>query len=179
MKHLTEEQWKALELEKRQQREIKFNKKRELEKKKLEKQAILEKKKREIEEIFDIPNFDSLTHSEKLSYSVKYSRLKDPTIQERISKAVSKNHKEGKYIKAKEALQQHNNELKGKKRSEEDCIKIKRAIKNRRYVCNEESRKKRSQRTQRRRWYNNSVKNIYIDKDTLIPKGYKHGRIKT
>lgn len=58
---------------------------------------------KEIETTFGV-TWDDLTLSEKNSYGVKLARKNDPTIQERISKSVSENHKSGKYAKAHEAI---------------------------------------------------------------------------
>lgn len=64
-----------------------------------------------IEAMFNI-KWDTLSNNEKDSYAVKYSRAINPDIQERISKAVSENHKKGNYVNAELALQKSNEHMK-------------------------------------------------------------------
>lgn len=53
-------------------------------------------------------DYDKLSEHEKRSLSIKYAHVADPTYQERVSKAVSENYKNGKYKKAAEALKKCN-----------------------------------------------------------------------
>ncbi len=70
---------------------------------------------KEIEEIFNV-KWDELTANEKNSYGVKLSRINNPEIQEKVTANVIKNHKLGKYQKAKKALSEHNQHTKELKR---------------------------------------------------------------
>lgn len=81
-----------------------------------------------IEEIFNV-EWDKLSHSEKNRLGNKYSRMIDPTIQQRISSTLSKRHKEGLFDKAIVALKKHNESVKGKPRSAEDKEKMRAAHK--------------------------------------------------
>lgn len=49
-------------------------------------------------------NYEDLSEHEARSLSIKYARIEDPTYQERVSKAVSDNHKAGKYKKIQEVI---------------------------------------------------------------------------
>lgn len=53
-------------------------------------------------------DYDALNEHEKRSMSIKYARVADPTYQERVSRAVSENHKKGKYKNAAAALKKCN-----------------------------------------------------------------------
>jgi DNA gyrase subunit B len=70
---------------------------------------------KEIEETFNV-KWDELTVNEKNSYGVKLSRINNPEIQEKVTANVIKNHKLGKYQKAKKALSEHNQHTKELKR---------------------------------------------------------------
>ena len=70
---------------------------------------------KEIEETFNV-KWDELTLSEKNSCGVKLSRINNPEIQEKVTANVIKNHKLGKYQKAKKALSEHNQHTKELKR---------------------------------------------------------------
>ena len=125
-------------------------------------------------------DYEDLTEHDARSLSIKYARIEDSTYQERVSKAVSNNHKSGKYTKAYEALQKCNDERKGKPRDKEIIEKmLKTKAEHGPYEVSEETRKKLSESTKRRRWYNNGTDNIYIDCDAEVPNGFVHGRIKT
>jgi len=105
---------------------------------------------KDIEEAFNV-NYNQLTTSQKNSLGVKLSRLQNPNIQKRISKAISDNHKLGKYVKAKEALLAHDKKIKGKKR---DTAIIQKAINTKRsrvYITSPETSLKQSINTSRRR----------------------------
>ena len=64
---------------------------------------LLQKHIEEIEDMFGVV-WEDLTLSEKNSYGVKYSRIKNPEIQKTISDKISEYHKQGKYKKAQEAI---------------------------------------------------------------------------
>ena len=64
----------------------------------------------DIEHTFDI-KWDNLTESERISFGVKFSRIKDPTIISRMSKSLSEQHKLGKFENAEKALKQNNSKL--------------------------------------------------------------------
>lgn len=53
-------------------------------------------------------DYDQLNEHERRSMSIKYARVADPTYQERVSKAISENHKNGKYKNAAAALKKCN-----------------------------------------------------------------------
>lgn len=76
-----------------------------------EKREERNKKIQDIENIYGI-HWDKLTNNEKNSYGVKYQRLKNPETKERIISAVKENHKQGKYLNAKESLKRCNSESK-------------------------------------------------------------------
>lgn len=65
--------------------------------------VIKENKITEIENMYNIV-WNNLTISEKNSYSVKYSRLIDPSINDRIVEKIKQNHKLGKYKKISEVI---------------------------------------------------------------------------
>lgn len=65
----------------------------------------------EVENFFNV-KWDNLTTSEKNSYGVKRSRIKNPRLLEETSKRNILNHKAGKYINAKKALHENNQKLK-------------------------------------------------------------------
>lgn len=80
--------------------------------------AIAETRKQEwsnhihdIETMFEI-EWSKLTAAEKDSYSVRYQRACNPETQLKIVKAISINHKQGKYDKAYVALSKCNTESK-------------------------------------------------------------------
>jgi len=66
---------------------------------------------KEIEDVFGV-DYKDLSLSERNSLGVKLSRINDPEIQQRISKAVSENHKLGKYKNSEVALSKSNQESK-------------------------------------------------------------------
>jgi hypothetical protein len=125
-------------------------------------------------------NIDSLQGTELQSLMIKYAHEIDPSYQAKVTKAVSENHKLGKYTNAYKALQKCNANRKGKHRPKSVIEKIiQTRLQHGPYEVSEETRKKLSESTKRRSWYNNGETNIYIDKDSPIPDGYVHGRIKT
>lgn len=63
-----------------------------------------DEKRKACSQYFNI-DYDDLNDHDKRSLSIKYAHIADPTYQSRVSQAVSNNHKSGKYIKAKQALQ--------------------------------------------------------------------------
>lgn len=62
---------------------------------------------KEVEETFGV-NWDVLSLSEKNSYGNKLAKLKDETIQQRISESLSKAHTAGKFKNAERALKENN-----------------------------------------------------------------------
>ena len=58
-----------------------------------------------IESTFNV-DWNTLSIGERDSYAVKYRRMCDPTIQERISAKISENHKQGKYKRVQEVISQ-------------------------------------------------------------------------
>ena len=74
-----------------------------------EKVSKVQKKRDACMEYFNV-DYSKLSESERRSLSIKYARIADPTYQERVTKAVSENHKAGKYSNAVKALQQCNME---------------------------------------------------------------------
>lgn len=122
---------------------------------------------------------EDLTPNELKSYMIRFARMNDPTYTERVSKAVSENHKLGKYKNAYAALSRWNSSD-DKKARQQDIIKKGLKTKSERtYVVSEECRRALSIATSNRRWYNNGVESIYINKDEPVPDGFVPGRIKT
>lgn len=144
-----------------------------------DRKSLVKAKRQAAEKYFNV-DYNQLTEHERRSYSIRYARIIDPSYQERVSKTVSNNHKLGKYKNAYSALNECNYNRKGKKYSEEQkaAMRIKK-LNNGTLYPNEEVRLKQSLITSNRIWYNNGIKNIYIDKDAEIPEGFIHGRIKT
>lgn len=67
----------------------------------------LQKKHIEVQNYFNV-NYEDLSEHERRSLSIRYARAADPTYQQKVSEAVSKNHSLGKYINASNALKQCN-----------------------------------------------------------------------
>ena len=67
----------------------------------------LQKKHIEVQNYFNV-NYEDLSEHERRSLSIQYARAADPTYQQKVSEAVSKNHSLGKYINASNALKQCN-----------------------------------------------------------------------
>lgn len=67
----------------------------------------LQKKHIEVQNYFNV-NYEDLSEHERRSLSIRYVRAADPTYQQKVSEAVSKNHSLGKYINASNALKQCN-----------------------------------------------------------------------
>jgi hypothetical protein len=88
---------------------------------------ILLKRKHLIEKYFKV-SYDDLSLKERISYGVKLSRILDPLIQSKITEAVKRNHKNGKYLKAYKALQECNSKKKGKSRTSLDRDAISKGI---------------------------------------------------
>ena len=150
-----------------------------LKEEKIKKEIKKEEHIKEIETAFNV-RYEDLSISERNSYGVKLSRLKNPNIQKRISAAVSENHKKGKYENAKKALQEYNNSIKGHHRKKEDIDKMVATKKaHGPYTVSEETKQKISKATSNKRWYNNGKTSIYINKDEIVPEGFIAGRIKT
>ena len=138
------------------------------------------KKQKEMADYYNI-DLTSLTSNELKSLMIKYAHEIDQTYTERVSRAVSENHKKGKYKNAYEALKKCNEHRKKYGRPKEVIEKMlaTKAIHGP-YIISEETRKKWSENTSKRRWYNNGETNIYINpEEQCIPEGYVHGRIKT
>lgn len=74
-----------------------------------DKEKLTNEKRKRAEEYFNC-DYSTLSENERRALSIKYARIEDPTYQEKVSLAVSNNHKEGKYKKAYEALQKCNEE---------------------------------------------------------------------
>ena len=175
----TEQEWEEKKKERAAQKEATRLHGEELKRVAEENRMAKENRKREIEELFGIDDYNSLSISEKNSLGVKFSRIKDPTIIERTSVALSIAHKEGKFKNAEEALRAYNESMRGKKRSPEDLEKIREGTKNRKFTITDETKRKMSEATKRKRWYTDGETNIYIDKDADIPDGFTPGRTKT
>ena len=126
-------------------------------------------------------NYEDLTEHEARSLSIKYARIEDPTYQQRVSEALSKNHKLGKYTNAYAALQQCNDERKNNGRPKHIVEKVLATkAKHVPYEISQETRKKIGLATSKKRWFNNGDVNIYIDPEIHeVPEGFAHGRIKT
>lgn len=74
-----------------------------------DKEKLTNEKRKRAEEYFNC-DYSTLSENERRALSIKYARIEDPTYQEKVSLAVSNNHKEGKYKKTYEALQKYNEE---------------------------------------------------------------------
>lgn len=148
----------------------------------------------EIEQTFNV-EYDKLTASERNSYSVKLSRIKDPTIGKRIVDKVVQNHKLGKYDNAYAALSDRHWYTNGtdniyiksdevipdgyyKGRVISDATKAKQelAMRNMSDSTKAERNRKLSIDTSNRIWINNGVVNKYINKNAEIPEGFVRGR---
>ena len=138
------------------------------------------KKQKEMADYYGI-DLTSLTPNELKSLMIKYTHEIDQTYTERVSRAVSENHKKGKYKNAYEALKKCNEHRKKYGRPKEAIEKmLATKATHGPYIISEETRKKWSENTSKRRWYNNGETNIYINpEEQCIPEGYVHGRIKT
>lgn len=138
------------------------------------------KKQQEMASYYNI-DLTTLKNTELQSLMIKYAHEIDPTYQERVSKAVSENHKKGKYKNSYLALQKCNEDRRKNGRPKEVAEKmLATKAAHGPYIISEESRKKWSENTSKRRWYNNGESNIYINpEEQEIPEGYVHGRIKT
>lgn len=137
-------------------------------------------KQHDMAKYYDI-DLDKLEGTQLQSLMIKYAHDIDPSYQERVSAAVSENHKLGKYNNAYLALQKCNDERKGKPRPKEVIDKMKATrIANGSYKVSDETRKKIGEAISKKRWFNNGIKNIYIDPETTeIPDGFTHGRLMT
>lgn len=150
-----------------------------------------EKKHKEIEEMFGVV-WENLTMVEKDSYGVKYSRIKDPSIEESIINHVKENHRLGKYKKAYEALHGRkwytngtdNIYIKDYEEPPEGyipgrtCIGFKKGQKKFSELPPEEAKRRRDlcRTTSGRKWVTNGNDNIYLKKGETIPDGYHVGR---
>ena len=148
-----------------------------------EKRKIAEQKKadrdyriKEIERIFNV-KYSELSTSQRNSYGVKYARMMHPEIQERISRAVSENHKKGKYQKAHEALEAYNESQKGKTRPKEVIDKMIQTRALNAKPVSEERRKQLSTYSSNCKWYNDGEIEKFISIDKPVPDGFKPGRI--
>lgn len=119
------------------------------------------------------------------SYSVRLSRILDPTIQHRISSRVRANHNSGKYNNAYKALAECNELRKGKPRSDEFKKKLMAVMATDEYKQNQrayvdsltaEQRSEIYGTAKGKRWYNNGeTEQLYIP--GTEPSDYVLGRI--
>ena len=140
--------------------------------------AAQKKKQEDMAKFYNV-DLNSLEGNQLQALMIKYAHDIDSTYQDRVSKAVSKNHADGKYKNAYAALQKCNAERKGKPRPKEVIDKMVATRKEQNtYVVSDDARKKISEAISKKRWFNNGKKNIFINPDTaLIPDDYKPGRI--
>lgn len=145
----------------------------------------------EIERIFDV-KWSELSISERDSYGVKYSRMLDPTIQERISVKLSEAHKAGKFHKIQEVISQKrwvtngvDNLYINKDENIPEGYHLGRVVswssgaKSKAYMqsLSPEERSKIYGSAKGKIWINNGEKNKYIPKDSPIPDGWVKGRL--
>lgn len=157
---------------------------------KIEKQRIRNEQINKLaKELFNIENYNNLSINEKCSIGVKIARHLDSTIQERISKALSNNHKLGRYKNAHKACSDRmwitNGEesryilktesipegfYKGRK------IKHTKEYSGHNNVNRESISKNISERNKNRIWITNGIDNKFYDKNKELPDGYYAGR---
>ena len=140
--------------------------------------AAQKKKQEDMAKFYNV-DLNSLEGNQLQALMIKYAHDIDSTYQDKVSRAVSKNHADGKYRNAYAALQKCNAERKGKPRPKEVIDKMVATRKEQNtYVVSDDARKKISEAISKKRWFNNGKKNIFINPDTeLIPDDYKPGRI--
>lgn len=160
------------------------------------KQPEQEKHIQEIETTFDV-SWDELSSSEKSSYGTKLARMKDQSIQERISKSLSERHRAGLFKKAEEEIsgrvwytngvdniyikadvQPPEGFYKGRIISKETIEKIRKSHASLSEEKRKEISKKQSLATSNKIWITDGVIDRYINKDDLIPEGFRRGRCK-
>lgn len=150
-----------------------------------------------IEQTFGV-EWDKLTLNERNSYGNKYTRMCDPTIQERISTKVSEHHKQGRYHKVQEVISQKRWITNG---VESLYIDKTAPIPNgyypgRKIAWSDEARSRNKARWQNmtpeeravrtakcasvkgKVWINNGVECKYHPKNQPLPDGYVLGRLK-
>lgn len=148
-----------------------------------------------IEEMFNI-TWNNLTPSEKDSYSVKYSRIIDPSITLKVANKISELHKQGKYTNAIAALANRvwytdgknniyikendiipdgytrgrtlNKDIFANRKKLSDKPEAEQALI--KYKCGSSARGKK--------WINNGQVERYINPDDCIPEGFTFGRLK-
>lgn len=142
-------------------------------------------------------DWETLNYSERVSLGVKFSRRSDTTIQTRISKAVSDNHRLGKYDRAHKAISGRrwftngvdNLYLKsdeivpdgfhpGRTISNETQEKIKETSRNWSPEYKKAYAEALKQDTSQRRWYTDGEVDKYLSIDAQIPEGFYPGRSK-
>lgn len=146
-----------------------------------------------IEATFNV-KWNELSLSERNAYGNKYSRMLDPTIQERISAKISKNHKLGKYHKVQEVISQKrwvtngvNNIYINKTDPIPDGYRLGRMVswngnvseKRKAYFASlsSEERSKKYGSATGKIWINNGEINKYLPKDEPIPDGFVKGKL--
>lgn len=148
-----------------------------------------------IEETFNV-KWENLSKVDRNRYGLKYSRLIDPSIGERIVAAVVENHKLGKYKNAEEAISGRvwytdgvdsiyikSDEVPpegyypGRTLSEASKLHMREAAKNMSEETSIAANKKRSIASSNHIWITNGVDNLVINKDTDIPEGFYRGRV--
>lgn len=147
---------------------------------------------RNIERLFNV-SWDSLTESERISYGVKYSRIEDATITNRISETLSIRHKEGKFKNAYKAMSDRvwytngteNLYLKKYETPPDGYIRG-RCVKTFNYKRKKFSELPPEEALERRRkcsasakdkcWITNGTIEKYIDKNAELPEGFRFGR---
>lgn len=140
--------------------------------------AAQKKKQEDMAKFYNV-DLNSLEGNQLQALMIKYAHDIDSTYQDKVSRAVSKNHADGKYKNAYAALQKCNAERKGKPRPKEVIDKMVATRKKQNtYVVSDDARKKISEAISKKRWFNNGKKNIFINPDAApIPDDYKPGRI--
>lgn len=149
-----------------------------------------------VESTFNV-SYSNLSHAERISLGIKLSRIDDPSIQDRISSAVSKNHQDGKYLNAERAIsgrvwytdgcsnvyiKESDVPPEGFHRGRtlsDDMVSSVRFW----YQTMSEDEKQRLSEVHRkdtanRIWVTDGVTDRYIQKDSEIPVGFHRGRCK-
>lgn len=149
----------------------------------------------EIEKMFDIV-WEDLTISEKDSYGVKYSRIKNPKIQENISSKISENHKKGKYKNAINAITGRIWYTNGKDNvyiKKEECapegfyrgrtlsheiFEKRKKLSDKPIEVQQEIRYKNGNAARGKKWINNGIIETYVYPQGELPDGFVYGRLK-
>lgn len=157
---------------------------------------IIENHRKEIEELSGKP-YDELTISERDGFGVKLSRIKDPTILDRISSTLSERHREGRFANAYRSMSRlvwYTNGVdnvyidkdldppegyyRGRSIDKETREKMSFAQQNKSQEEKDRLRKIYSENTSSRIWITDGIVDKYINKNSAIPEGFHRGRCK-